>query len=734
MLTEREGGKMKKVISTISILLLSSFSLLAFAKETKEEEKGVVLEEVVVTATRDKREIRKVPANVTVVTREDIQNSNAQTVADALRSQVGLVVRDFLGNGKSASVDLRGFGETASSNTLVLIDGRRVNEIDLSGVDWLQIPLDQVERIEVVRGAGSALYGDNAVGGVINIITRRGEGRITPEAAVEYGSYGYWKERAAVSGSAEGLSYSVEASSRSTNGYRHNNDLWARDVGAHVSYDFTDFLTVGFRGGYHRDQYGLPGPLTESELLLLDETDSLSPYDYAETKGYYSLLYSESDFGDFGRFNLDLSARKRRPGERYFGSYIDFFGTRQFFSFEGDRDYLTYGITPRYILDAEIWGHQNKLTLGFDYYDTDMDVISDLFDSSGFVSRDEITFSKRSTGYYIQDELSVLESLILTLAYRYEAQKYKFFSTNASVFLPFPPPTVSATDDAVREDESAYKAALTFLYGEKSNIFASVARSFRFPLADEYFLFFPPPGLVNRTLRPQTARHYEAGIRHYFIPEVNAGLTLFWIDLHHEIYFNPLGSSVYTTLFGINSNYNKTRRQGLEFSFGVSIPESVLALLGKTAIPENFTIFCNYTYTKATFREGSFIGTDPFTGGLALLSYEYNDIPLVPRHKASLGFDTTIWRGINFAAVANYVGEQRFISDQANIADKLPSYITVDTKLSYRWKGLDAFVGVNNIFNKNYSEEGIVTGTPRIVKNYYPSPGLNYILGVSYRY
>jgi iron complex outermembrane receptor protein len=405
----REGGKMKKVISTVVVLLLSSFSLQVLAQEipeTKEEEKEVILEEVVVTATRDKREIRKVPANITVVTREDILNSNAQTVADALRSEVGLVVRDFLSNGKSASVDLRGFGETASGNTLVLIDGRRVNEIDLSGVDWLQIPLDQVERIEVVRGAGSALYGDNAVGGVINIITRRGEGRITPEAAVEYGSYGYWKGRAAVSGSVENLSYSVEASYRSTNGYRHNNDLWARDVGAHVSYDFMDFLTVGFRGGYHRDRYGLPGSLSEFALLLLDETDSLSPFDYAQTKQYYSLLYSETDFGDFGRFNLDLSLKKRRPGEHFFGSYVDFLGVRQYFTFEGDRDYLTYGITPRYILDTEIWGRQNKLTLGLDFYDTDLDVISDLVDTSGFVSRDDITFSKRSTGYYIQDELS----------------------------------------------------------------------------------------------------------------------------------------------------------------------------------------------------------------------------------------------------------------------------------------------------------------------------------------
>ena len=723
---------MKKTIGIASVLLLIPFSLLVSAQEPREAERGVLLEEVVVTATRDKREIRKVPANVTVVTEEDIRNSNAQTVADALRAEVGLVVRDYLGNGKSASVDLRGFGETASSNTLVLIDGRRVNEIDLSGVDWLQIPLDQVERIEVVRGAGSVLYGDNAVGGVINIITKKGEGRPTPEAAIEYGSYGYAEERAAVSGSAKGLSYSVEASHRSTNGYRHNNDLWARDLGAMVSYDVTDLLTVGFRGGYHRDRYGMPGRLTESDLLLLDETDSLSPFDHAQTEQYYSLLYSEVDLSQFGRFNLDLSLKKRRPGERSFGSYIDFFGITQYWTFLSDRDTLTYGITPRYILDREIWGLQNKLTLGLDFYDTDLEVISDLVDSSGYVSRDEITFAKRSTGYYLQDELSVLENLVLTLAYRYESQKYKFFSTNSSVFFPFPPPTASATDDAVREDESAYKGALTFLYGEKSNIFASAARSFRYPVADEYFLFFPPPGFVNRTLRPQTGHHYEAGIRHYLTSWANTGLTLFWIDFHHEIYFNPLGSSVYTTLFGINSNYDKTRRQGLELSFDVGVPQKILSLLGST--PESFSLFGNYAYTKATFREGSFIGTDPFTGALSLLTYEYNEIPLVPTHKASLGFNTTILSGLNFSAVANYIGKRRFISDQANIADKLPSFITVDSKLAYRWKGLEAYVGVNNILNKVYSEQGIVSGTPRITKNFYPVPGRNYILGLSYRY
>ncbi len=116
------------------ILCLVLLLLIPFAPGAQEKE--VTLEGVVVTGTRDVQEIRKIPANVTVITREEIQRSNAQTVIDLTRSEVGVVARDFYGTGKTASVDLRGFGETGPLNTLVLVDGRRVNEIDLSGVDW----------------------------------------------------------------------------------------------------------------------------------------------------------------------------------------------------------------------------------------------------------------------------------------------------------------------------------------------------------------------------------------------------------------------------------------------------------------------------------------------------------------------------------------------------------------------------------------------------------------------
>jgi iron complex outermembrane receptor protein len=118
---------------------LVGFALMAGGVAKAEAEKEVTLAPVVVTATRIEQSMERVPANVTVIDEEEIRNSNAKTVVDLLRSEEGVVVRDLLGNGKSSQVDLRGFGEAGPYNTLVLVDGRRVNEIDLSGVDWTQI-------------------------------------------------------------------------------------------------------------------------------------------------------------------------------------------------------------------------------------------------------------------------------------------------------------------------------------------------------------------------------------------------------------------------------------------------------------------------------------------------------------------------------------------------------------------------------------------------------------------
>lgn len=672
---------MNRMAVMCGVLFVISLPFASTAQEEREKEE-VTLPEVVVTATRYEEEIRRIPASVTVITEEDIRNSNAQTIVEILKAQPGILVRDFLGNGKTATVDMRGFGETAPSNTLVLVDGRRVNEITLAGVDWSQIPLDRVERIEIIRGMGSVLYGDNAVGGVINIITKKGRGRPSLEVGAIYGSYEFNSQRAGLSGSQKGVSYSIRASHQGTKGYRENSELQAFDVGGKLGYEGLENFSLGLDFGYHKDCYGLPGPLSESQLDAgISRREALTPEDHASTETYYASVSMGILTEEWGELHWDFSFRKRRPSEHYEGLS---FGVP--FTFDSRRDTDTIGLTPRYILDKTIWGRRNKFITGLDYYFTDLELDSDYF-SPGYQTMDSVNFKRRSWGVYANDEFSILKNLILTAGFRYEGCQYKFDSTNITLG------TVTTMRDELSEEQNAYHGGLTFLYGERSSIFARYTRSFRYPLADEYFVFYPPPGTINRALRVQTGDSYEIGIRHYFTPDIDVGLTYFLMNLKNEIYFNPLTYA--------NENYDKTRHQGIELSFHATVFEGI-ALDG------------NYTYTHAKFRGG------PFDG---------NDIPAVPRHKGSIGVSVTLIPNVTLSVSGNYVGETYFISDQGNQYQKLDDYTTVDARLSYTWKGLTAFIGASNLLNKKYSQYGVIYAGERY---YYPSPEITIVGGFSY--
>src|SRR4051812_15139657 len=128
---------------------------------------------VIVEATRFPEDVRRLPASTTVLTAEDIARSPARNLAELLSEQTGFNQRDLFGNNAAqAAIDLRGFGATGTQNTLILVDGRRQNDFDLSGTQWSAIPLSMIERVEILRGTGAVLYGDNASAGVVNIVTR----------------------------------------------------------------------------------------------------------------------------------------------------------------------------------------------------------------------------------------------------------------------------------------------------------------------------------------------------------------------------------------------------------------------------------------------------------------------------------------------------------------------------------------------------------------------------------
>ena len=642
------------------LLVLAPFSLCA-------EEEELTLEEVVVTATRDIQEIRKVPANVTVITREKIERSNVQTTVDLLRNEVGVVVRDQLGTGKNVSVDIRGFGETAPQNVLVLVDGRRVNEIDLSGVDWSQIPLDQIERIEILRGPGTVLYGDNAVGGVINIITKKPVKPFSVEAGVAAGSYHYNKESGAVSGKWGPFSAILNAGYTGTEGYRDNGFFRAKDVGGKTLYDLNEDISINFSGGFHQDDTGLPGGLTKTEIRQLGRQATVRPGDKAETEDWYTALGGKARFGNLGRIEVDLSYRHREVE--------DFF--RSFF-FEDRRNLSTWGFTPRYILEAPLGTFPNKLTVGFDYYNAE----STVFSESAF-GPNRLEVEKISKGAYLLDEFSILSNLILSLGYRME-----WVTFDLSQDIP-------AARDETRDREPAWNIGLDYLFGKKSSAFLSIKRSFRFPVSDELIQYFPA-FQVNPNITPQVGYHYEAGVRHSFTDQIEGNLTLFWIDMEDEIFYNPVTFT--------NENFPRTRRQGIE--------------VGANAKPVSWLrVWANYGFTKPALRR------EPFSG---------NDIPAVPRHKGSIGGEINFGKGFLFNTRVNIVGSNYLISDFSNQVERLDGYVTADAKLSYTWKGLKAFVGVNNLFDRKYSEYGAVNflGTQSL----FPSPEQNWIAGLSYAF
>ncbi len=657
-----------------SIFLLLTL-LVVFPSFSLAQDEEVTLETVVVTATRDTQEIKKVPANVTVISEEKIAASNAKTITDVLEGEVGVVVRNLSGTGKNAQVDIRGFGETGPLNTLVLVDGRRVNEIDLSGVDWTQIPLDQVERIEIVRGSGSVLYGDNAAGGVVNIMTKRPEKPLSAGGEVMIGSYHYNMESGSVSGKWGPLSAILSADYSSTDGYRHNQFLRAKNVGGKIIYDLNETVSFNLSGGFHEDDTGLPGALSKT-IYESDRRSAKNPSDKAETKDGFGVFGIKSNLGKLGRIEADLSYRHREVNDFLFS-----------YSFNSERNVNTWGFTPKYILETPVGIFSNKLTAGLDFYRSALDIFSEAAFSGP--NRSEVT--KKSTGAYILDEFSILNNLILSLGYR---QEWVIFNIAQDV---------PKSKDISRNSEPAWNVGLNFLFGKNSSAFLSYKRSFRFPVSDELIQYILDPVTyaviqvrANPALKPQSGYHYEAGIRHAFTDQIEANLTLFWIDLRNEIIYNPVTFA--------NENYPKTRRQGVEVG-------------ARTKPLPWLVIWGNYSYIKPSLRGGTFSG---------------NDIPAVPRHKGSIGTEVDFGKGFQLSTKANIVGARYFISDWANQVGKLDGYYTWDAKLSYTWKGLKGFVGVNNLTNRKYAEYGVLDffGQP----NYYPSPERNFYGGVSYTF
>jgi iron complex outermembrane receptor protein len=658
---------------------------------------------VVITAPRFPEEIRRLPASVTVITEEDIKQSAARTLPELLSSEVGITMKDFYGNNAAyTSIDLRGFGVTGPQNTLILLDGRRLNDFDLSGVQWPAIPPASIERVEIVRGAGGVLYGDGATAGIVNIVTRSpltpGKGfevlgRVASYDTLEgqvYASYG--SPRFGINGSVYGFE---------SDGYRANNRNEQQNNTLNMRWPLGDGA-LDLRFATDSQEIRLPGGRFVQPSIGLDEytTDrrgAATPLDYASRDGTRARLSFMQHFGD-AEFSLGLDARDKDQR-----SYFDQSG---FPTYRAD-DLELRSLTPRMKVP---FGRQT-LVFGVDLHQ--WRYRSSRTDRPENVDRptNRVAVDQDTAGLYVLDTIALTPATILAAGWRSERAKYDATDVvdpgAPGCFFCSAAPAVQET-----QNEHAWELGVRHAFSAQWSGFARAGRAFRFSNAEEIYesdVFFAPQFQI---LRPQHARTYEAGAEWR-----NGGralrATLFRIDVSDEIHLDP-----FTTGVG-NTNLPPSRRQGLELDSRVQLTNSV-------------KISAAYAYTDAKFLEGTLegsafaIGTDiPIAG---------KTVPLVPRHKVNLGIVWDIAARTQLSGAFSAVSEQVLDNDEPNtLAHRIPAYYVADVKFaqSFGWGRLAATV--NNLFGEKYYDYAVRSAFVPDRYSVYPLPERTVSLAVEIR-
>ena len=677
-----------KSISVVCVIALA-LAAQAFAQE----------EAVVVTATRFPEKKLEHPIGVTVITRGQIANSTTATLPDLLTRYAGINIRNNTGS-PDVAIDMRGFGVTGDQNTLVLLDGQRLNENELTSVRWSAIPLDAVERVEIQRGGGSVLYGSGATGGAINIITRSPiAGNKSAEVAASYGTYNTSGLRAGFNLAGANTGFALNASQNNSDNFRVNNRLEQGNVLGDLRWT-GDRAGVVLKFGLDNQSLRLPGVRSKAQL----ETDlrgSATPNDYSSRDGKNVGLSTRYAFDAF-EVAADLSYRDTTRNA-FFDNY---FGPCCQPSFLDTRSKI-WAFTPRVKVPFKVLGRENTLMAGIDvdYWDYLSLRSTDIAALATPVSN--IAATQRDRAFYAQNHTALTDVTKLTLGMRSQHVEIGI-NDRANPVLPI---ASGAQSRNPRSWEAAIKQNLNSAFA----IYGKIGTSYRVATLDENFSdvsvcpFFDPVAFVCRSsvamLEPQTSRDKELGFEHR---HADWRLRASWyrMDLRNEIYFSALTFT--------NLNLSPTRREGQE-------------LEGSWKLNSRVDMFASYTRVSAVFREGAYGGVD----------VSGKTVPLVPGNMAKLRLDWQPAEKTRVSAALSYVGRQYYDNDQTNTfaGGRMPSYMTADMKISRAIGPWNFALAANNLNNKKYYSYAVSSTAPGSTNfNAYPMTGRTFLATLEYRY
>lgn len=549
---------MKKI--TVAIFLI--LGLAAHADEV------LNIREVSVVAAREATDVRSTPKNISVVTSEEIEKSGANNLAEALKLLPEVNVRDYNGTGRMTTLDIRGQGETAGNNVLLLIDGIPHSPIDMSGNDLNSVPAEDIERIEVMPGTGGVMYGDRAIGGVINIITKREKKNgVSAMAKYELGSYETKKTAASLLYKNENFYVGVAVSKDKTEGYRDHSDAEGNFLNLKYGLflDKNNKVEVNYLN--RDDLYEMPNALYADEMkndrkqamcnvYNPDWTISRAEEKYAKAKileKNYNILYKYTGTNNSieNAMNYDTKTLYNTWSATY------------------KSETENYNIRNNLKLNQKIGF--NNLTTGIDYQNGKSHVSSEIIE-------------KENIGVFWFDKIDLFGGAFsVNVGQRKEDIKLNFSNSTESKYSKF-----------LKEYGVNYK------YSRFGNIYYNYGEGYRVPATDECYSYFTKT--VNRNLRPQSNDKYEIGIKNgndYFVAKVAA-----YIDKSkNEIFYNPI--------VGTNQNMpGAAERKGLEMSSEQYI--------GSSIILRQYVSFNKSKIKEGTFKDKEIPGVEDKKAGAAV--------------------------------------------------------------------------------------------------------------------
>ena len=654
---------------------------------------NIKLNEITISASKIEKTIDKIGSPVYVMGIKELERTEGRNIEEALIRVPGVFTEDRYHN-ETNIVSFRGVGlhTHVTSGILVLVDGVSLTEA-MGRTDFEGIDMENAEKIEILKGPVSALYGPNGITGVMNIVEKTPNEGIHGKAKASYGSYNSMMFSGNINGGKNGFSYLVKGKYFSTDGYLDRSGSNSARVGLKLIQQFDNTGKLQFTADYIESEMDLPGTLDREDFDNRETTPS-NPNLFAGYKREFlrtNLVYTQS-FGE--QINLFTNFYYRKSNDE--GFYADNSLSK------GDLNSLGGEIRSQF--KHELFGKKNSIIVGFSMLKEKNDNQTHRRDTeTGELGALSSTGDSNYNmfGAYIEDEFMLTDKLAINIGVRYDLVDYDWtdnlnegeYNTSASTTI------------------SSFSPKFGFAYNPTENltVFGNIARGFRPPQISQLFVGSSYGGIANPDLKPEYLTNYELGVR----GDINNKL-IYQMSVYMMNFTDQISSEIIPEIdpdTPVYQNIGKTKHSGLETSLEYNFTKQ-------------FNVYANYSYLNARFNDNP--------------DYGDNTLRKTPHNMFNTGLSYRFKFGLTASLDYKFIDKYYMDNEEAM---EYEGYSLVNLKLMYKRNGFMASVAVNNLFDTNYAtyayaskEYDRVTHQTYWVDKYIPGWPVNLNTSISYNF